>query len=185
MWHKSPLLIAMRNTFSDSSSPLSHAYPPRAYQVFISHRGEDTKQNTASYLYHNLRRRGYSVFLDKYSIRGGEPIRDSIRHAIRSTSVHIVIFSPRFAESEWCLDELVWMLETRAPIVPVFCGVEPSEVRLQEEDGAYVRAFRVHKQCGKFDTHTHSRNGKRLCATFQIEKALLIRGNRMFPQVCF
>ncbi|GLJ53675.1 hypothetical protein SUGI_1145010 [Cryptomeria japonica] len=145
----------MGNTCSfNSSSPLSQAYPARTYQVFISHRGEDTKQNIASHLYHNLKRRRYSVFLDKYSIRGGEPIKESIKHAIRSALVHVVIFSPRFAESEWCLDELSWMLKTRAPIVPVFWGVEPSEVSMKEEDGTYVRAFQMHKQAGKFNTQT-------------------------------
>ncbi|GLJ08045.1 hypothetical protein SUGI_0080290 [Cryptomeria japonica] len=151
----------MGNSWSfHSSSPLSHAYPlsynldPRAYQVFISHRGEDTKQNIASHLYHNLQQRGYTVFLDKNSIRGGEPITKSIRRAIRSASVHVVIFSPRFAESAWCLDELRLMLETRVPIVPVFWGIKPSEVSMEDEDGAYARAFQVHKHAGQFNTRT-------------------------------
>jgi len=38
----------------------------------------------------------------------------------RTASIHIAIFSPRYAESTWCLNELVLMLESRSTIIPVF-----------------------------------------------------------------
>jgi len=44
----------------------------------------------------------------------------------------VAIFSPGYADSEWCLNELVSMLETLetgATVIPVFYNVEPSKVR--------------------------------------------------------
>ena len=50
----------------------------------------------------------------------------------------IVILSPDYAKSRWCLDELAKLCDLRAslghPILPIFYEVDPSSVRKQKED---------------------------------------------------
>ncbi|KAH9312728.1 hypothetical protein KI387_027763, partial [Taxus chinensis] len=152
------------HSFSDSSqshsSPLlSHAdpsfkyfVPTTEYDVFINHRGKDTKQSVASLIYHNLHNKRCKVFLDIKSIQVGDSTAESIKHAIRTASVHVVILSPKYAESEWCLDELLLILESRAPMVPVFWEIKPSVVRMEDEDGVYARTFQIHYKAGKFNS---------------------------------
>lgn len=99
------------------------------YDVFLSHRGPDTKKGFASLLYHRLISFGLKVFLDQSVLERGGLIRPQIDSAIKSASVQVAILSPGYAESEWCLNELVSMFETGATIIPVFHKVEPSKVR--------------------------------------------------------
>jgi hypothetical protein len=109
------------------------------YDVFINHRGPDVKDTFASYLYRRLISNGLSVFLDREVLEEGLNITSQIKDAIRVASVHVAIFSPTYAESQWCLDELVLMVISGAIILPVFYKVEPSVVRWTA--GAYGEAL--------------------------------------------
>ena len=81
-------------------------------------------------------------FLDQEELQQGYNFLSQIRDDIRMTSVHVAIFSPRYAESYWCLDELLLMLESKAPIIPVFYRVTPAEVRwTHDKDGKYAQAL--------------------------------------------
>lgn len=97
--------------------------------MFISHRGPDTKKTFASHLYNRLCLHGLRVFLDDPELRRGDDLSVQIINAIRSASVHVAIFSRGYADSHWCLKELVEMLDTKAPIIPVFYHVKPDELR--------------------------------------------------------
>eukprot|EP00253_Pinus_taeda_P020195 PITA_20195 len=99
------------------------------HDVFISHRGPDTKKTFASHLYNRLCLHGLRVFLDQPELQRGDDFSVQIEHAIRSASVHVAIFSQGYADSTWCLDELLQMLNTKAPIIPVFYHVKPDELR--------------------------------------------------------
>ncbi|GLJ08061.1 hypothetical protein SUGI_0080630 [Cryptomeria japonica] len=147
--------------FSHSPPPLSHTspsfdyvVPTAAYDVFVNHRGKDTKQSLANLVYRNLHNRGFKVFLDKSCLRAGQYIPQAITCAIRSASVHVVILSPNYADSEWCLDELFLIVQTGAPIIPVFWQIRPSEVRMEDKNGVYAKAFREHKRAGKIYIRT-------------------------------
>lgn len=120
------------------------------YQVFINHRGTDTKKNLASLIYHNLSPFGLRVFLDQEELRTGDTLCPAIQGAISSASVHIAIFSENYARSSWCLNELVWMLRSshERKIIPIFCDVEPSHLR-NIKTGPYAEAFRNHKLNGR------------------------------------
>ncbi|GLJ08063.1 hypothetical protein SUGI_0080700 [Cryptomeria japonica] len=139
---------------SSSNSSSRYLVPSTEYEVFINHRGADTKQSLASFIYYNLQNRGFKMFLDKLSLRPGQYTPQAITCAIRSASVHVVILSPKYAQSEWCLDELLLIIQTGAPIVPVFWEIRPSDVRMEDENGVYARAFQMHKQAGKFSSRT-------------------------------
>eukprot|EP00253_Pinus_taeda_P001684 PITA_01684 len=110
------------------------------YQVFLNHRGPDVKEGLATDIYNGLKKLGLSVFLDQPELQRGEKLKPQIEEAIRTASVHVAIFSPTYAQSRWCLDELVQMLESGSTIIPVFYKVEPADLRhTRGGDGVYAR----------------------------------------------
>eukprot|EP01018_Ginkgo_biloba_P008693 Gb_07603 [translate_table: standard] len=83
------------------------------------------------------------AFLHREEPRTEEEFPEAITEAIRSSSVHIAIFSPHYAQSYWCLRELSLMLKTpNGTIIPVFYNVTPGEVRWGK--GAFAEAFDKH-----------------------------------------
>lgn len=129
---------------------------PTEYQVFLNHRGPDSKNNLASLIHGELTNRyGLSVFLDKKEIRTGDQNINAIEAAIQRASVHITIFSESYAQSKWCLDELCMILKSvhnsNKKIIPVFWDVEPSHLR-HIENGAYNAAFEKHQSEGRVPT---------------------------------
>jgi hypothetical protein len=137
-----------------SSSSTSAAANPsnRSYQVFINHRGVDVKKTFARSLYLRLLDKGLTAFVDDKEMQEGYEISSQLAHAIRTASVHVAIFSPGYAESAWCLNELLLMLESNAPIIPVFYGVSPAHVRWMQ--GLYGEALRTHAEKGRSDPNT-------------------------------
>ncbi|KAF8014120.1 hypothetical protein BT93_H0073 [Corymbia citriodora subsp. variegata] len=97
-------------------------------------RGEDTRTGFVSHLHSALRRSKVRVFIDD-ELRQGERISLSLEQAIESSRIAIVVFSPNFAASTWCLQELTKILEihdSKGQLVwPVFFHVDPSDVRKQ------------------------------------------------------
>lgn len=130
----------------------------RGYHVFINHRG-DVKEKYAMPLYDLLISRGLRVFLDKPELKEGLRISTQIELAIQRSSVHIAMFSPKYAESEWCLDELFQMTKSIAPIVPVFYKVSRSDLQCTEEnsDGIYAQELRNPKKKQRYDLETLQR----------------------------
>jgi hypothetical protein len=134
---------------ASSSTSTSHGNNDNyVFDVFINHRGPDVKQSLATDLYNSLCKRDLRVFLDQRELQEGEYITPQIDSAVRTASVHIAIFSPGYAYSKWCLDELVLMVETmsksKSTIIPVFYGVEPADLRWTQsknEDRVYARAL--------------------------------------------
>lgn len=132
--------------------------------VFINHRGPDVKNTFASYLYHRLRYHGMQVFLDREGLQGGDNLSSTIEAAIKSASVHVAVFSPRYAESVWCLKELVLMKDSGAPIIPVFYHVKPAELRWtrvksklcwkKPTNRAYAQALQKLERKGRCDSST-------------------------------
>ncbi|KAH9289011.1 hypothetical protein KI387_033128, partial [Taxus chinensis] len=114
--------------------------PSKVFDVFINHRGPDVKEILALPLYNSLQDVGLTAFLDSQEIELGDFFPSTIQDSIRSTSIQIAIFSPNYAESAWCLAELVLMLQTDAMIIPVFYNVEPSQLRYIE-NGVYAKSF--------------------------------------------
>ncbi|KAK9985512.1 hypothetical protein SO802_030463 [Lithocarpus litseifolius] len=104
------------------------------YDVFLSFRGEDTRNGFTGHLYHDLCDKGIKTFIDN-DIRRGEEISEELLKAIRSSRISVIIFSQNYAFSAWCLDELVEILNCKQNgqlVLPVFYKVDPSEVRKSE-----------------------------------------------------
>eukprot|EP00253_Pinus_taeda_P007680 PITA_07680 len=144
--------------YSSPSSTSTAASPSsnNTYHVFISHRGPDVKKTLASHLYHRLfSAQRLRVFLDKPQLRVGDDFPSQIKEAIRTASVHVAIFSPGYAASEWCLNELLYMLESGAPIIPVFYHVQPADLRrTQSKGGVYSKALRKMEWKKTYDSDT-------------------------------
>ncbi|GLJ14371.1 hypothetical protein SUGI_0232220 [Cryptomeria japonica] len=124
-----------------------------SYDAFINHRGPDTKATVAFALYESLEEMGFCTFLHDQELQPGDSIEPAIQNVIYSSSVQIAIFFPRYAESPWCLNELVDMLKTRALFIPVFCDVKPYALRYLDK-GAYKDAFAKHEEKGRFSKET-------------------------------
>ncbi len=114
---------------------------PGMFDVFLNHRGPDVKGGFASHLHQALQEAGCRPFLDKLALEKGQPGQKKIFEALGCASVHVAIFSEDYAGSEYCLDELCAMLESKKPIIPVFYDVSPSVLRCEAHDGPYTKAI--------------------------------------------
>jgi hypothetical protein len=84
-------------------------------------------------------------------LEGGTPI-DKLLEAIEESRFAIVVLSENFADSKWCLKELVKILDCRKRkkqlVLPIFYEVEPTDIRNLK--GRYGEAMAEHgKELGK------------------------------------
>ena len=125
------------------------------YDVFLSFRGTDVRNNFIDHLYHHLMSKGISTFIDEKGYGKGVPISLQLPQAIKDSRISIVVFSRGYARSTWCLDEMVAIVdyhqelaivdyhqELKQVVFPVFYDVHPSDVRRQT--GVYEEAFALH-----------------------------------------
>ncbi|XP_050110160.1 disease resistance protein RUN1-like isoform X2 [Malus sylvestris] len=130
------------NTSTSSSSSLK----PLTYDVYLSFRGQDTR-NFVEHLHLALVDAGLNAFIDS-QLRRGEDISFALNQAIEGSKSSIIVFSKNYAESRWCLDELVKIMEfgrTVGQIIfPIFYGVDPSDV--MKQTGTLATAFLKHEQ---------------------------------------
>jgi hypothetical protein len=118
------------------------------YDVFLNHRGPDVKDTFVAHLSDALCAAGFHPFLDAKSLIKGEHAYKSINDALSGVGVHVAIFSKRYAESKYCLDELHDMLESGKLILPVFYGVEVEHL-CRPYDGPFAAGLRQHKRRGR------------------------------------
>ncbi|GLJ35037.1 hypothetical protein SUGI_0705130 [Cryptomeria japonica] len=113
------------------------------YDVFISDVGNTGKQSFGFILYQKLLLMGLRVYFDsEEELHLWDSLPITKQDAMRSSSIHIVIFSKKYAERPRCLTELSFMLEIGAKIVPVFYGVSPADARwARRKEGMYAKAF--------------------------------------------
>jgi hypothetical protein len=132
-------------TASSSSLPR----PKYEYDVFLSFRGKDTRNNFMDHLYAALDRKGIKTFRDDEELERGKSIRPELLKAIEESRFAITILSRNYASSTWCLDELAKIVEcmkqTRLTVLPVFYYVNPSYVR-QAGRGSFEKAFERFKE---------------------------------------
>ena len=130
---------------SSSSSPPAPAVAFRhRWDVFLSFRGEDTRESFTKSLYETLEREGVRAFLDDDGLNRGDEIAPSLLEAIEDSAAAVVVVSPRYGDSRWCLEELAKICECRRLILPVFYRVDPSDVRRQR--GPFEENFRSHEE---------------------------------------
>ncbi|PWA42613.1 toll/interleukin-1 receptor (TIR) domain-containing protein [Artemisia annua] len=130
---------------STSNSSIEKSFK---YDVFLSFRGEDTRNSFVGHLYQALKQKGIQTYKDEEEIKQGKTIKDQLIKSMEDSRFYIIVFSKTYASSSWCLDELVKIMEckktTEQNVYPVFFDVEPTEVRMQS--GAVKEAFAKHEK---------------------------------------
>ncbi|KAK4766169.1 hypothetical protein SAY87_007811 [Trapa incisa] len=139
---------------SSSQSPLD-TRPDWKHDVFVSYRGEDMRRGFASHLFHALEQADIRCFRDIERQERGQVVDPMLIKAIRDSRIAIIIFSTNYADSNWCIKEVVEILECNKlykehghEVIPIFYDVEPSEVRRQT--GKFGKGF---KRCQAKDTY--------------------------------
>jgi len=115
--------------------------------VFISFRGEDTRNNFTSHLNGALKRLDIRTYIDN-NLNSGDEISTTLVRAIEEAELSVIVFSKNYAASKFCLEELMKILECkkmkRKMVVPIFYDVDPADVRNQR--GSYAEAFDKHER---------------------------------------
>ncbi|KAK3416265.1 hypothetical protein EUGRSUZ_H01711 [Eucalyptus grandis] len=132
-----------------TSSPLMAASSDLKgnYDVFLSFRGTDVRNNFLSHLYAALDQKGIYTYIDSEELRKGEQITPALIKAIEESCIAIIIFSEDYASSPWCLEEVEKIMECKEQrgltVFPVFYKVDPREVRTPR--GNYREAMVKHE----------------------------------------
>ncbi|XP_040367630.1 disease resistance protein RUN1-like isoform X2 [Rosa chinensis] len=148
----------MQASSSSSSPPVpSPLGPPSpwkpikyrtSYDVFLSFRGEDTRRTFTDHLYAALDHAGVVTFRDAEGLRWGENIAEKLMQIIEGCRISLIVFSEKYADSRWCLEELVQIMECRRIrrqlVFPIFYHVDPSHVRNQT--GSFAHAFQKYEE---------------------------------------
>ncbi|KAF8035675.1 hypothetical protein BT93_C1646 [Corymbia citriodora subsp. variegata] len=127
---------------------LCHKLP--MYDVFLSFRGPDTRYSIISFLHYNLSQSQISFFRDDDELSPGKGIGEEIQEALDNSSFYIPVFSKDYASSQWCLRELVHMVERTSEskdkrrILPIFYEVEIDDVKLK--NNLYRSVLHDHRQ---------------------------------------
>ncbi|XP_054784444.1 disease resistance protein RPV1-like [Prosopis cineraria] len=135
-------VVVAASASSSSSAPI----PRKKYDVFISFRGEDTRNNFVSHLHEALKRNKIDTYIDD-GIDKGDDVWAALVEAIEESILFLIVFSENYAFSTWCLNELTKILECTQHqdhlVLPIFYKTDPSHVRKQT--GTYQLAFKKHE----------------------------------------
>ncbi|XP_059659415.1 disease resistance protein RUN1-like isoform X2 [Cornus florida] len=127
-----------------ASSLSSSSVPGSEYDVFLSFRGPDTRKTFVAHLYAALCDRGIRTFKDDERLEQGKSISPELIKYINESRIAVIVFSKNYANSLWCVDELVEILECRRTkgqiVLPIFYDVKPAQVRNQKR--SFAEAFR-------------------------------------------
>ncbi|XP_030476928.1 uncharacterized protein LOC115693987 [Syzygium oleosum] len=108
---------------------------PRHYNVFLSYGDGDTRTGFADFLYNSLVAAGVHVFRHDDALPVGKRIGPEILRAIRSCRIVIPIISEEYAQSNWCLRELMEIMDCHRHygklVFPVFYKLDVVDVRDQ------------------------------------------------------
>ncbi|KAJ9676162.1 hypothetical protein PVL29_024923 [Vitis rotundifolia] len=133
---------------ADPSSSSSSSSFQRSYDVFLSFRGEDTRNSFTAHLYKELRTKGINTFIDDDKLERGDVISSALVAAIQNSKFSLIVLSENYASSGWCLEELVKILECMRTmgqrVLPIFYNVDPSHVR--HHKGHFGEALAKHEE---------------------------------------
>lgn len=117
------------------------------WDIFLSFQ-RDTRHNFTERLYAALMiKEQVRVWNDNVE-RGNHELGPSLLEAMEDSVAFVVVLSPEYAKSHWCLEELAMLCDMRSslsrPILPVFYEVDPWHVRTQK--GPFEMDFEEHSK---------------------------------------
>ena len=116
-----------------SFAPSSSTYE---YEVFVSFRGADNRTGFTSHLFAALDRKTIHAYKDDINLPRGEKIGPELLKAIETSRIAVVVFSKKYVTSDWCLDELVKVIECKRVfnqrVLPIFYHVSQPEMLEQK-----------------------------------------------------
>ncbi|KAJ4977017.1 hypothetical protein NE237_002123 [Protea cynaroides] len=119
------------------------------YEVFLSYKWEDTRNNFTSILHKALKDSGINVFPDGKKLWTGDAIGPAIERAIEGSKIWIPVFSCGYVDSQRCLWELVQIVQCHRSngqlILPIFYHVDPSDVE-HHTGSCFKKAFQEHEK---------------------------------------
>ncbi|XP_054795805.1 disease resistance protein RUN1-like isoform X2 [Prosopis cineraria] len=130
------------STSTASSSHVDTTLPATKYDVFLSFRGEDTRDIFTSHLREALRKANIRTFMDD-KLPKGDNISPILLRTIEESEISVIIFSENYASSTWCMDELIHIMECNHRngriVIPIFYNVDPANIRKQ--NGSFGDGF--------------------------------------------
>jgi hypothetical protein len=103
----------------------------KRFDAFISHASED-KIPFVRDLAYSLKRRGYEIWYDDFSLKVGDSLRKAIDHGLSTSRFGIVILSSNFFRKGWANYELGGIVAldvgSGGTILPVWLNVDKSDV---------------------------------------------------------
>ncbi|KAE9595493.1 hypothetical protein Lal_00031031 [Lupinus albus] len=140
--------MALNINTPSSSSPPSILTTQWTNHVFLSFKGDDTRKGFTDHLFASLERKGIKTFKDDHGLQKGKVISLELIKAIEESMFALIILSPNYASSTWCLDEVQKIVECSKSFgqtfFPIFYGIEPSDVRHQK--GTFAKYFNKHEK---------------------------------------
>jgi tetratricopeptide (TPR) repeat protein len=118
------------------------------YDVFISHRGPDTKKNFAILLKAALQKQQIVAFHDDKDLVPGCAAPAGLQAAMEGADLGIVILSPRFFESKCCMEELDFFLRAGCAL-PVLVELTADSCKAES---VIERSGRAWETCGMKET---------------------------------
>lgn len=141
-----PELMASTSHIQASDSPDSTS-DPTLWKVFISFRGKDTRHKFTDHLYNFLCKSGIKTYRDTPELRAGEKIAKALPQAIRESKIYVVVLSEHFADSYWCLDELVQIIDfcgkKKRTVLPVYYYTKSCV--FEHHDEKHIQFFKKHE----------------------------------------
>ncbi len=93
------------------------------WDAFISHASED-KEEFVVPLFTELRKHGLKIWFDKFTLRVGDSLRESIDYGLANSRFGVVVLSPAFFAKQWPQKELNGLfsreVQGRKVILPVW-----------------------------------------------------------------
>ncbi|XP_023741131.1 toll/interleukin-1 receptor-like protein [Lactuca sativa] len=149
------MVILSEYNEGSSSSTNDHKY-----DVFLSFRGDDTRHSFTDHLHKALLGADISTFLDDKEIETGGDLKPELEGAIKESRASIIVLSKNYANSSWCLDELVLILGERKAsnqiVIPIFYHVDPTHVRKQQS--SFGDAIAKHKRVMRAEINPNKRS---------------------------
>nr|XP_048333641.1 disease resistance protein L6-like [Ziziphus jujuba var. spinosa] len=121
------------------------------YDAFLSFDiGDDTVMNFTNHLYKALRRKYILTFMENEDqCDKGKDIPPKLLQAMKHLRLFIIILSTNYVASNWCLDQLVHILEcggtsVTRKVFPIFYNVD--SFMFQHQTNSYENVFAAHEE---------------------------------------